>query len=316
MEQIAEGIVGKSPIIRRVVDLAKKIAPTNSTVLITGETGVGKELVARFIHYLSPRREKPFVALNCAAVPETLIESELFGHKKGSFTGAHTDKKGLFEEANSGTFFLDEVGDLTLSTQVKLMRVIENQEIRPVGSNETRKIDVRIIAATNRDLSLLVKDGKFREDLLFRLNVIQIHIPPLRERKEDIPLLVGYFLKKYGRKMGRNIVNISDSALTMLLNYDYPGNIRELENIIEHSIIVAEGNTITKDDLPDYIPFTQSLPEPAHRSEEVSFKTLSQMEEELIRQTLKKCRGNQTQAAKKLGIGRTTLIRKMKKFGI
>jgi len=316
MEFLAEGIIGKSAAIKRVIELARKIAPTNSTVLITGETGVGKELVAQLIHRLSLRKEKSFVALNCAAIPETLLESELFGHKKGAFTGADADKKGLLEEANGGTVFLDEIGEMPLSIQAKLLRVIENQEIRPVGSNEVKKIDVRIIAATNKDLAQSVRERKFREDLMFRLNVIQIYIPPLRDRKEDIPLLTGYLIKKYSQALGKNIKSISDSALTMLLNYDYPGNIRELENIIQHSIIVAEGDTITKEDLPEYLPFPKSLPEPAPATAEPVFKTISQMEEELIRQTLIKCKGNQTQAARKLGIGRTTLIRKIKKYGI
>jgi transcriptional regulator with PAS, ATPase and Fis domain len=312
MEQITEGIVGKSAAIRKVIDLTRKVAPTDSTILITGETGTGKELIARFIHHLSSRSDKPFVALNCGAIPETLLESELFGHKKGAFTDASSDKKGLFEEANDGTFFLDEIGELSLFTQVKLLRVIENQEIRPVGSNETKKINVRIIAATNKDLVEAVKDGRFREDLFFRINVIQVHIPPLRERKEDIPLLTAYFLHKYNRQLKKKVTDISEEAMTMLLNYNYPGNVRELENIVQHAIVVAEGSMFSKNELPSFVPAMQYLPEPI----ELIFKTMEEMEEELIRETLIKCHNNQSLAAKKLHIGRTTLIRKMKKYSI
>ena len=312
MEQIAEGIVGKSAAIKKVIELAKKVASTDSTILVTGETGVGKELVAKYIHHMSPRSDKSFVTLNCGAIPETLLESELFGHKKGAFTDAIADKKGLFEEADNGTFFLDEVGELSLSTQVKLLRVIENQEIRAVGSNETRKVNVRIIAATNTDLAEAMKQGRFREDLFFRVNVIQIHIPPLRERKEDIPLLIAYFMHLYNQQFGKKVTDISEEAMTMMLNYDYPGNVRELDNIIQHAIIVAEGNVISRNELPSFVPVRQSLPEPT----EPVFKTMEEMEKDLIRETLLKCHSNQSLAAKKLAIGRTTLIRKMKKYKI
>ena len=312
MEQITEGIVGKSSAIKKVIDFSKKVAPTDSTILVSGETGVGKELIARYIHHLSPRRDKSFVALNCGAIPETLLESELFGHKKGAFTDAVVDKKGLFEEANDGTFFLDEVGELSPSTQVKLLRVIENHEIRSVGSNETKKINVRVVAATNKDLTESVRNGRFREDLFFRINVIQIHILPLRERKEDIPPLIAYFLRLYNQQFKKEVTNISDEAMTMLLNYDYPGNVRELENIIQHAIVVAEGNTISKNELPSFVPARQSLPEPVAPA----FKTMDEMEKDLIRETLLKCHNNQSLAAKKLVIGRTTLIRKMKKYKI
>jgi len=312
MEQITEGIVGKSAAIKKVIELAKKVAPTESTILVTGETGVGKELIARYIHHMSPRQNKSFVALNCGAIPETLLESELFGHKKGAFTDAVADKKGLFEEANDGTFFLDEVGELSLSTQVKLLRVVENQEIRPVGSSETKKVNIRIIAATNKDLAEAVKNGRFREDLFFRINVIQIHIPPLRERKEDISPLLAYFLHLYNQQFKKDVTGISEEAMIMLLNYEYPGNVRELENIIQHAIVVAEGSMISKNELPSFVPARQSLPEPV----EPSFKTMEEMEKDLIHETLFKCRSNQSLAAKKLAIGRTTLIRKMKKFKI
>ena len=312
MEQITEGIVGKSLALKKVVELAGKVAPTDSTILISGETGVGKELIARHIHRLSPRRDKSFVALNCGAIPETLLESELFGHKRGAFTDAVSDTKGLFEEANDGTFFMDEIGELSPAIQVKLLRLIENQEIKPVGSNEIRKVNARIIAATNQDLTEAVKKGTFREDLFFRINVIQIHIPPLRERKDDIPLLLAYFLRAYNQQFKKNIANISDEAMVMLLNYEYPGNVRELDNIIQHAVIVSEGNTITKNELPAFIPARQALPEPVAPE----FRTMEDMEKEAIRETLVKCHGNQSQAAKKLRIGRTTLIRKMKKFSI
>lgn len=309
---IAENIIGKSAEIRKVIDLSGKVAGTDSTVLITGETGVGKELIARYIHHMSPRREKAFVALNCGAIPETLLESELFGHIKGAFTDAVADKKGLFEEANDGTFFLDEIGELSLTTQVKLLRLIENQEITPVGSNEVKKINARIIAATNKDLSESVRKGLFREDLFFRINVIQIHIPPLRERKKDIPPLIAYYLRVYSKQLKKEIRGISEEAMTMLLNYEYPGNVRELENIIQHAIIVAEGGMVTKNELPSFVPARLSLPEPVIPL----FKTMDETEKEAIQETLLKCNGNQSKAAKKLAIGRTTLIRKIKKYGI
>jgi len=312
MEQITEGIVGKSAAIQKVIDMARKVAATDSTVLIAGETGTGKELIARFMHRNSLRKDRSFIAINCAAIPETLLESELFGHKKGAFTDAISEKKGLFLEADEGTIFLDEIGELSLGIQAKLLRVIENQEVRAVGSNDTKKVNVRIITATNANLPELVKAGKFREDLFFRINVIQIHIPPLRARKEDIPLLIGFFLNKYSKQLNKKISGIDKEAMAMIMNYDYPGNVRELDNIVQHMVIVAESGLITKNELPSFVPANLSLPEPT----EFSFKTMNEMESDMIRETLIKCHGNQSHAAKKLGIGRTTLIRKMKKYKI
>ncbi len=246
----AANIIGRSPRIQRIFRFISKIAPTESAVLITGESGTGKELLARSIHYQSRRAHKPFLALNCGALPENLLESELFGHVRGSFTGATSDKKGLFEQADGGTLFLDEVGELLQPSQVKLLRVLQDGEVRRVGANVSVRVDVRIISATNRDLRADMEEGRFREDLYYRLNVFQIEIPPLRERREDIPLLAAYFLERYATKMKKAVSDFSPEAQELLLRYPYPGNVRELENAVQRAVALAEDVVIRPEDLP------------------------------------------------------------------
>ena len=310
-----EKLVRTGHAMRRVLELVGKVAPTDSTVLLTGETGTGKEVLANLIHQISPRRDKAFVAVSCAALPETLLESELFGYKKGAFTGATSDKTGLFEEADKGTIFLDEVSEMALMTQVKLLRVLQNGELRRVGDTVTRRVNVRVIAATNKELREHINKGAFREDLYFRLNVIQIHLPPLRERMDALPNLIDYFVDKFSRKLGKRISGVDESAQTLLENYHYPGNIRELENIIEHAVIMTDGRFIEAHDLPDHVRFQiERLALPG--VSEPDFITLEQMEKGLIVDTLRKCSGNQTVAAQKLGISRSTLWRKIKGHGI
>ena len=246
---IFNNIVGHSPKMLKIYNLIKQVGGTKTNVLISGESGTGKELVARAIHQMSPRMEKPFVTINCSAIPDSLMESELFGHVKGAFTGAVANKKGLFEIAHGGTVFLDEIGDLSSFIQVKLLRVIQEREFMRVGETETLSVDVRIIAATNRDLEQEIIQGRFREDLFFRLNVVHLHLPPLRERREDIPLLAQYFLEKYSRELGKDVRSISSYALDALMNYNFPGNVRELENIIERSVALENSNIILPDSL-------------------------------------------------------------------
>ena len=250
-EILGEGeIIGKSKAIKEVMELARKVAPEDTTVLLQGETGTGKELVARAIHKLSPRKNGPYVVVNCAAIPENLLESELFGHRKGAFTGALKDKKGRIEIADGGTLFLDEIGSLSLPLQAKLLRFLETKEIQPLGSEDTFRVDVRVIAATNQDLRKRVEEGNFREDLFYRLNVFPIYIPPLRERKEDIPLLANYFLQLYSKKMNKKIEKIDDGAMELLLKYSWPGNVRELENVIERAVVLADSPIVSKEFLP------------------------------------------------------------------
>ncbi len=244
-------IIGESEEIKKTLAEVKKIANAKSNVLILGETGTGKELIARAIHYNSNRSSMPFIPINCSAIPENLLESELFGHVKGAFTGAVISKKGLFEEANGGTVFLDEIADLSLRLQAKLLRVLEDQEIRPVGGNQSHKINIRFIAATNRDIVQEVLQGRFREDLYYRINVILIKLPPLRNRSNDIELLTRYFIQKYSTEMGRPVREISDGAMQRLLSYHWPGNVRELQNIIERAVLISEGVVITEKDLPE-----------------------------------------------------------------
>ncbi|HWN81804.1 MAG TPA: sigma 54-interacting transcriptional regulator, partial [Candidatus Udaeobacter sp.] len=252
-------IIGATPRMRRVLRLIEKIAPTESTVLITGESGTGKELVARAIHHLSPRSGRVFLAINAGAFPETLIESELFGHVRGAFTGADRERRGLFEEANGGTLFLDEVAEMAPHLQVRLLRVLESGEVRPVGSAETRRVDVRVIAATNQDPLVAVKKGTLREDLFYRLNVFHIVLPPLRERREDIPLLAAYFTERKSRDLGKAVTRFARDAQTALMRYDYPGNVRELEHAIERAVVLADGDTISLEDLPPTITSSKLL---------------------------------------------------------
>lgn len=307
-------IIGRSAALKHVFMLAARVAPTDSPVMITGETGSGKELVARFIHRFSHRAARPFVAVNCGAIPESLLESELFGFRKGAFTGAVADRAGLFEQADGGTFFLDEVGELSPAMQVKLLRVLEEGAIRRLGAGEEIGVDVRILAATNRDLREEVRAGRFREDFYYRINVIHIRVPPLRERREDIPPLIRHFLNKYNERFSRNVVSITRDALFGLTQYDYPGNVRELENIIQHGVLLADENVIGKTSLPPQVFQRVQLAIGGPKSDQVV--SMEKAEEDLIKNALLKHDGNQTEAAKSLGISRSTLWRKIKAFGL
>jgi DNA-binding NtrC family response regulator len=300
-------IIGNSPEILRVINLANQVAGTSSTVLIYGETGSGKDLIAQAIHYNSPRSEAPFMPINCAALPEQLIESELFGYVKGAFTGALQNKRGFFEEAAGGTLFLNEISEIPLRVQAKLLQALENQEIRRLGQSKSIKVDVRILAATNIDLEDAVRKGSFRKDLFYRLKVFPIVVPPLRERKEDIPLLVRYFLDKFCPPMNKKITTISEEAMEILGQYSYPGNVRELENIIQRSVIMGQGSTL----LPHYLP-----PEIRKTSSYSEAESLAEMERKMIETTIRKCGGNLRKTSQRLGISRTTLWRKIKKFDI
>jgi DNA-binding NtrC family response regulator len=302
-----ENIIAKSPRMQQVIEAIKVVATSNATVLITGETGTGKELVARAIHSQSPRHSKPFVAISCAALPESLLESELFGHEKGSFTGAYAQKKGKFEFAHRGTLFLDEIGEMSANIQVHLLRVLEEKEFSRVGGNEPTKVDVRVISATNREIKEAVAKGQFREDLYYRLNVVNIELPPLRERREDIPLLAQLFLKKFALENNKEISGFSTEATDFLLRYDWPGNVRELENAIERAIILAQKPVIGIDDLPQQTLVARSI---------TLERNLRQVEKNHIMNVLAQTRGNYTEAAKALGISRMTLYNKAKVYGI
>jgi two-component system response regulator AtoC len=310
-------IIARSPRMLEIFDTIRKIAEFKTTVLITGESGSGKELIARAIHFNSPRASKPFVAINCSAIPETLLESELFGYMKGSFTGANKDKKGLFEEANGGTLFLDEVGDLPASLQVKLLRAIQEEEIRRVGAAQTIKIDVRIITATLRNLGDEIKKGTFREDLFYRLNVLPIHLPPLRERKEDIAPLVDAFTKKFNQEMGKTVQKISPECLQQLMDYNWPGNVRELENTIERAMVLETTSELTLEHLPDAVRNVEINPAIRAAANEFSIKKMMViMEQELIKKALDKTGGNRTWAAKLLEISHRALLYKIKRYGL
>lgn len=308
-----DNIIGNTPIMKSIIANIERVALVKSAVLITGESGTGKELVARAIHARSPRSNKPFIAINSAAIPEELQESELFGHVRGSFTGAVRDKKGIFEEAHGGTVFLDEIADASLSTQAKLLRFLENGEIRRVGENKPIYVDARLIAATNKDLSKAVEQGTFREDLFYRINVIQIHLPPLRERKDDIPMLVEYFMLKYSLENGKEISRISPEALSILMEYSWPGNVRELQNAIQHAVAFTRGNVLTPDSLPLHIRNVKGdILSEAKKSQ----MTLHELEKLYITQVLEDSSWNCEKAAKKLGIGKATIYRKIRKYGI
>lgn len=315
-EYLFEELMGSSPAMRRVTELIRKVAPTDSTVLLLGESGTGKEVLANTIHQMSPRRDQPFIAINCAALPDQILESELFGHVKGAFTGAEKDKAGLFEAADGGTLFLDEAGDLALSAQAKLLRVLQVGEIRRVGDTTTRHVDVRILAATNKDLVSDVAEKLFREDLYFRLNVFQIAIPPLRERRDSLPKLTKEFLKRFNLRFNKQIVDIDEHARTVLQHYEYPGNVRELESIIAHAVIMADGKTITVNDLPDQMRFGSGARLGLPHYDGGALATIQEMERELIIRTLKKLNYNQTEVAKSLGVSRSTLWRKMNDYEI
>lgn len=316
-DQALSAIVGHSKIMQRVFDTVTKVAPYNSTVLITGESGTGKELVARAIHQLSPRANGPWVPLNCGAIPENLLESELFGHVRGAFTDAHTDKKGLFQEADAGTIFLDEVAELSPALQVKLLRVLQEGEIRRLGDTRTIPVDVRVIAATLKDLRDEVKTGRFREDLYYRLNVIQLELPPLRDRPEDIPALVDHFLKLQNQRLGTKIRHVEPDALQAMIDYAWPGNVRELQNCIERGVVLAQGDTIDISVLPERLRETRDELSAMFKSEELSIKKLtSALEKNLITRALQKTGGNRTNASKLLEISHRALLYKIKDYGL
>ena len=354
--QVLDSLLGDTPEMRKILKTVYKIAPTTSTVLITGESGSGKEFLANVVHRFSKRAGEPFVAVNCGAIPENLVESELFGAKKGSYTGSTTDKKGLFEAANGGTLFLDEVGELSASTQVKLLRFLQNHEIRRVGETEARYLDVRVIAATNRDLQQAMHMGTFREDLYYRLNTFHLQLPPLRERKAVIPTLIRYFILKYKETHGKDILDLEPAAQYALTRYPYPGNIRELENIVEHAIVLSENGVIRLEDLPEdvqaearekqfaiphmtgdtanakapaEIPAIENRTGTAAPASATAIMqpapsaagnddiiSLEEMERRHILHALSVCKGNQTEICEKLGISRSTLWRKMKALKI
>jgi two-component system NtrC family response regulator len=308
-----ESIVGSSDKIKGVLDLAGRVAGSDATVLITGERGTGKELLAKGIHFNSPRSDGPFVAVNCAAIPETLIESELFGHVKGAFTGAVKDKEGKFELADGGTILLDEIGDLRVDLQAKILRVLQERMVDRVGGSKPIPVDVRVIASTNRDIEQAIKEGKFREDLYDRINVVALHIPPLRERKEDIPLLAKHFLNKFSRNAQ---VSMNEEALGVLVSYGWPGNVRELESVIERASVLKRGDVITPADLPDKLKKEKSGIENIILNLPDDGIALEDLERSLIIKALEKHKGNQTRAAEYLGITRPTLIYRMEKYGL
>jgi DNA-binding NtrC family response regulator len=312
------GIIGKSRKMEDVYDMVKQVASTNASVLIQGESGTGKELIARSIHYNSKRKGKPLVVLNCAALAEGVLESELFGHEKGAFTGAVKQKTGRFELAHHGTLFLDEIGDIPIPTQIKLLRVLQEHEFERVGGEKTIKVDVRIIAATNRDLLSGVREGRFREDLYYRLNVVTITLPPLRERREDIPALAGHFLARFAKETGRRIEGIAPSAMELLVRYDWPGNVRELENIVERAVVLEKGSSITPASLPlslrDEAEAVCELTMPEGRGSLTEL--LEDLERQLIVKALKDNGGSQTAAAASLGLKRSTFRYKLEKYGL
>ncbi len=305
--------VGKSRPWLDVLRLAETVAPTESTVLIQGESGTGKEVISRYVHDLSARSEGPFLSINCGALPESLLESELFGHVKGSFTGAHKDKTGLFAAAAKGTFFLDEIGETTPATQVKLLRVLQHREVIPVGATDAQPIDTRLVAATNRDLEDEIRRGNFRRDVYYRLNVISIYLPPLRERQEDIPLLADSFLLKQAQQRGQDPKTLSDAALNALSVYSWPGNVRELENALERAVILTNGNVVDVEHLPEKI--VSHTPERVVDPRETPNPTLDMIEKAYIMWVLQSEGGNKTRAAETLGIDPSTLHRKLQRFG-
>lgn len=305
-------MIGKSSEMQKIFDLLKKVAPSKASVLITGESGVGKELVADAIHNLSPRKDNSFVKVHCAALTESLLESELFGHEKGAYTGADNLVKGRFELAHGGTIFLDEIGEINPTVQVKILRVLQEKQFERVGGTKTIEVDVRIVAATNKDLEAEVKAGRFREDLYYRLNVIHVQVPPLRERKDDIPLLISSFVQHFATENNKNIKGIDSKARAALYKYDWPGNIRQLQNCIESAVVMCSGDEITLDDLPP------SISQAATESQIMipSGITLEEAEKILIQQNLAALKGNKSKTAEVLGIGRKTLHRKLAEYGI
>lgn len=302
-----DAIVGESDEIHDVLEMVARIATMDSTILITGESGTGKELIAKSVHALSPRKQGPFVAINCGAIPENLQESEFFGHKKGTFTGADQDKQGLFEDADGGTVFLDEIAEMSPATQVKLLRFLQDSEVRRIGDSFARKVDVRVVSATNQNLEKAIADGRFREDLYYRINVIPLHVPSLRERKQDIPLLIEHFIEKYATHARSPVKLVSKRATSMLLNYDWPGNVRELENVIHRGVALATAAEITPELLPDAIRVRAGAHNDGKRS-----GNLAAIEKRAILETLERMDGNKKKTAKELGISKTTLWRKLR----
>ncbi len=312
-------IIGRSQPMKKLLDMMSMVAPSEATVLITGESGTGKELIARSMHFNSPRKEKPLVVVNCASIAETLLESELFGHEKGSFTGADKRREGRFMQANHGTIFLDEIGETSSTMQAKLLRVLQEREVQRVGGEETIKVDVRIVAATNRDLEADVAKGRFREDLFYRLNVMNLNVPPLKERQEDIPLLAQHFLDKFADKNRKTVKGFVPLAMDMLLNYNWPGNVRELENVIERAVILLTGEHITEKQLPlnitEKYPDLSTMPTAASPVMDGTH-SMEDIEKEAILATLQASGGNKAEAARRLGITRKTLHNKLKNYGL
>ena len=309
-----ENVVGNSNKMRKVLETVERISKTDVTVLIEGESGTGKELIAKGIHFSGIRRDKPFIAVNCAAIPENLIEAELFGYKRGAFTGANYESKGKFEEANFGTLFLDEIGAMPLPLQTRLLRVLQEQEITRLGENNPRKIDVRIIAATNENLADLIKENNFREDLYYRLAVVPVHLPPLRERREDIPLLTEHFLKKSSAKHNIKQPKIEREVFGAFYNYAWMGNVRELENIVERMIVLSDDETLSLADVPENVKNAPTISENLWFSLPAEPIDLEAVECEIIREALNRFDGNQSQTARYLGITRSALIYRMQKF--
>ena len=309
-----DNIVGRSEAMREIFATIDRVAPTRATVLLCGESGVGKDMIARAIHHHSPRADRPFVKINCTALPENLMESELFGYEKGAFTGANASKPGKFEQADTGTVFLDEIGDVPGSIQVKLLRILQEREFERLGSNKTRHIDVRVLAATNVDLRAALEQGTFREDLYYRLNVLPMNIPPLRDRKEDIPFLANHFIRKFRKDMGSRVESISEGAMERLLGYPWPGNVRELENVIERSMVLAGGSVLEPADIKlDMAPKARAAAVDSFLPDGV---TLDQYEQSIIKEALNRANGNKSQAARLLGLTRNALRYRLTQMGI
>jgi DNA-binding NtrC family response regulator len=309
-----DNIIGRSQPMQEIFATIERVAPTRATVLLAGESGVGKDLIARAIHFRSPRKDHPLVKINCSAIPENLMESELFGYEKGAFTGAQTSKPGKFEQADKGTVFLDEIGDVPAAIQVKLLRILQEREFERLGSNTTRHIDVRVIAATNQDLRAALEQGTFREDLYYRLNVVPLNIPPLRERKQDIPFLAGHFLKKLAPDAGSEVQSITEAGMEKLLAYHWPGNVRELENVVERSLVMCSGKVLDERDI-----HLENAPRPRVQSDSSFLPdglTLDQYEQELIREALRRAGGNKSQAARLLGLTRNALRYRLTQMGM
>ncbi len=316
-ENASTEILGRSPAITSMLSMIRTVAPTEATVLITGESGTGKELVARALHAQSLRKNEPLVTVNCAALAETLLESELFGHEKGAFTGADKRREGRFKQADRGTLFLDEIGEMPIGVQAKLLRALQQGEIQRVGSDRSEHVDVRVIAATNRDLRKEVEERRFREDLYFRLNVISLEVPPLRQRKEDIPLLAAHFLSHYAERNHKNVKGVSAQCMDMLLHYDWPGNVRELQNAVERAVILCTGEYVTGPELPVNIArlAAEALPRSTETSSSLAGLPLEEVERRAIEETLRETGDNKSAAARKLGITRATLHKKLRKYG-